>query len=137
MPQYFFWVMSVIAVIWHIPAVLSFVMTVTENEGYLSQYEPEYVAHLLEQPMWQTAIWAGTVFSGLIGGVLLLLRSALAAPMFLASMVLYVAHTVADASRGALAHYGAGGLSFSVVIFAVGVFFIWFANRYKREGVLR
>lgn len=85
-----FWIVAGLATLWNASGVFDFIMTNTRNEAYLAAFTPEQMAYFTSFPMWFTIVWAIAVFAAFIGSVLLLLRMALAVPVFLASVACYV-----------------------------------------------
>jgi hypothetical protein len=59
-------------------------------------------------PLWMTGAFAVGVFGGLGGSALLLLRRALAVPVFVVSLLAYIALYFGDITEGVFAAMGAG-----------------------------
>jgi hypothetical protein len=88
--------------------------------------------------MWVVASWALSVWGGMLGALLLLLRKRWAVPVFgvsLAAMVLTSFHNFV-LSNGLEVMGGAGGLAFSAVIFVVAVALLFYARHLARGRVL-
>lgn len=90
-------------------------------------------------PGWAKATYAGAVAAGLAGAIALLLRRALARPLFLASLVLVVvqfAYTFLGTDLLALKG-AAATVPFPLFIIAMAVFQLWYAGRAQVRGWLR
>ena len=78
-----FWPIAVLALLWNTLGVVN----------YLGQMDPQVVAGMpashqvliLERPVWATAAFAVAVFAGTAGCLLLLLKRAMALPVFVVS----------------------------------------------------
>ena len=81
------WVAGVLSLLWNAFGAYDYLMSVTRNEAYLSQFPPAMIALLDSFPAWATAAWATGVWASLAGSVLLLLRSRFAATAFAVSFV--------------------------------------------------
>jgi hypothetical protein len=97
---------------------------------------PEEQRLLIESvPPWATAAFAVAVFGGTLGCVLLLLRKAIATPVFVVSMVgvivqLYHAFAVANAMEV----HGPAGLVLPALVVAIGVLLIWYSQNSAKNG---
>ncbi len=80
-----FWVIGVVALIWHILGLMNFVMQM--NTETITGRPESYRAVIENRPAWATAAFAIAVFGGAIGSVLLLLRKSAATYLFVASLV--------------------------------------------------
>lgn len=133
------WLVGVLALLWNSVGAFDYVMTQTRNASYLSQFSPEQLAYFHGFPKWVVASWALSVWGGVLGSVLLLLRKRWAVPVFgvsLATMVptFFYNYVLTD---GLAIMGGVGGLVFSVVIFVIGVALLIYARTLARNGVLR
>jgi hypothetical protein len=132
------WVVGVIATLWSAMGAYDYVMTETKNEAYTSAFPPELMAWVYDLPAWVVACWAIAVWGGVLGGILLLARKRLAAPVFLASLLGMVATTVHTyvLSNGMEVMGDAFSLVFNAVIFVSTVGFYLYARAMAARGVL-
>lgn len=112
---------------WNLFGLVQFAMSVTATESSLiaAGLTPEQAAIMTGYPAWMTvAFFLGTT-GGLIGSLLLALRSALARPVLAASLAAYVALWIGDAIHGVFAAMGAPQVIIltTVVAIAAGLFF--------------
>ena len=81
------WLVGVLALAWNGIGAFDYMMTETRNPGYMSDFTPEQLAYFYAFPKWVVATWATSVWGGVLGAVLLLLRKRLAVPVFAVSLV--------------------------------------------------
>ncbi len=127
------------AVLWTGLGCLDYTMTQIQGDAWLARMEPteSQMAWFHGMPAWTDAAWAISVWAGLLGGVLLLLRLRWATPVFAASFLgwlLGAVYTVALSSG-----IEAMGPYWPIVIVkgALCLFFVWYARVMTRNGVLR
>jgi hypothetical protein len=99
---------SVGGIAWNVFGAFQFAGSVTATKESLiaSGLTTEQAAVMNGYPSWMTLAFAIGVFAGLMGSVLLLLRSAAAKPVLGASLVAYVALWIGDALHGVFAAMG-------------------------------
>ena len=131
------WAVGVLALLWNGFGGYDYVMTQTNNAAYLAQFTPEQRAYFDSFPMWMEAIWAIGVWGGVLGSVLLLMRSKWAFHAFLASLVAFAVSVVYGQTSGGAAVMGTTGMIFSAVIFLLGLGFVMYSRMMSRKGVLR
>jgi hypothetical protein len=99
--------------------------TLTNDEAYLAEFPPEMIAWMQGFPLWRKVVWGLGIGLGLLGGVLLVLRSRLAGPVMLAAVLLmaaaFVIHDLAMANG--LEMYGREGVIGSVALIVVASLF--------------
>ncbi len=83
-PRY--WLIVALALVWNGLGCLDFGLTLVRDPGYLAYFPPDYVAYLDTLPMWLTPVWALGVGAGLLGSLLLALRSRWAVLAFALSL---------------------------------------------------
>jgi len=132
------WLVGVLALLWNAVGAFDYVMTETHNVSYMSKFTPEQVAYFHGYPMWVVATWALSVWGGVLGSALLLLRKRLAVPVFgvsLATLLLTFLYNFVF-TNGYQIMGGAGGLIFCAVIFVIAVALLLYARRLARAGTL-
>ena len=133
------WVVGLVTLVWHGGGAFDYLMVQTGNEAYLSQYTEPQRACVEAVPTWFHAAWAFGVWGSILGSLLILLRSRLAAGAFAASLIGMVAssiYAIFVATPSALEMNGTGGLIFSAVILLVILVLIFYARAMTRRGVL-
>jgi len=133
------WLVGILGLLWSLMGVVSFISTQMNVEAMMSGFPPQQRAYFLSFPLWTDACWAISVFAGLTGCLLLLLKSRRAYPVLLASLIGAIAY-----SLGGLFLLGGmdvmretGGLGLSFVPIVVGAILALYARAMSRKGVLR
>jgi hypothetical protein len=133
-----FWPVAVISPPWNAFGAYDYVMTNLRDADYLKQFPPEMMDYIDEMPFWAMACWAIGVWGAVLGSVLLLARSRFAVHAFVASLLGLVASTAYQASLDIPTPMLSGPmLAMTVVIWIAAVFFVWYAMRMRKAGVLR
>ena len=86
-PTVSYWIIAVIALIWYIMGVMSYLRQVYMTDDMMASMTPEQQELLANTPAWSTGLFAVAVFAGLLGSFLLLMRKKLATPVFLISLI--------------------------------------------------
>ena len=82
-----FWVISVLALLWFLMDISAFVMRVTLTDAGIAAM-PANQQHLYRNmPLWVNVVFAGEVFGGALGSVFMLLRKKWALPLFVVSLL--------------------------------------------------
>ena len=86
-PPAWFWVISIMALLWFLMDMSAFLMRVLMTADAIKAV-PENQQHLYrDMPSWVNIVFAGEVFSGLLGCVGLLLKKKWALPLFAVSIL--------------------------------------------------
>lgn len=134
------WIVGILSLLWNGFGGYDYLMTMTNNAAYLSQFTPEQLAYFESFPGWVTAAWAFGVWGAVAGSILLLLRSRLAVIAFEVSIAGLAASTIYqyvldDTDISAIMP---ASMQYMVVaIWAIAIFLLWYALRQRRDGVLR
>ena len=128
-----------LATVWNAFGAFDYMMTQTRNEAYLANFTDPQRVYFESFPIWMEAAWAFGVWGGLLGALLLLMRSRYAATAFAVSLAGLAASTVyqyvlntppEDMMTGAM-------MGMNVAIWAIAIGLLWYAMRMRRSGVLR
>ena len=131
------WVVGAVALLWNGYGGYDYVMTQTNNAAYLAQFTAEQRAYFDSYPMWMEADWAIGVWGGVLGAVLLLLRSKWAFHAILASLIAFAVSVVYGQMSEGAALMGTTGVIFSAAIFLLGLAFVMYSRMMTRKRVLR
>lgn len=132
------WVVGVVTLLWNAMGGMDFTMTMTKNEEYMSAFTEEQLEYFYGFPSWLIFFWAVAVWASVLGSVLLLFRSKLAVPVFLASFIAMVVTTIYNfGMTNGLEIMGTGGAIFSAVIFVIALLLVLYSRAMARKGVLR
>jgi hypothetical protein len=126
------------SLLWNSVGALDFVMTQTKNEAYMSNCTPEQRIFYYGFPIWVVVAWGIAVWGGVLGSLALLLRKRQAFQLFLASSICMVLTYFQNyvLAHGFKVMGGAAALTFTTVIFVIGVLLLFYSRAMRRRGVL-
>ena len=138
------WIVGILSFLWGCMGAYDYLMTRMHNLAYLATSMPGVdpvvgLAWIENMPLYGQIGWGLGVWGGLLGAVLLLLRSRYAVWAYAASMVgivLCIGYQLALAP----ALPGAEGAMYKVfpsLIIVLGIFMLWYSWRMDQKGVLR
>ncbi|MGG5486036.1 hypothetical protein [Gaetbulibacter sp. NE] len=134
-PPIWFWIISVIALIWNLMGVMAYLGQAYMSDADLSALPEAEQALYTNVPAWATAAFAIGVFGGALGCLLLLLRKKWAKSLFIISLIGVLIQTsynlfVSDA----LDVYGTKGLIMPIIILIIALYLIMFSNKSIAKG---
>ncbi len=92
-PPVWFWVISVVALLWYLMDTSAFFMRLFMTDDAIKAM-PENQQHLFQNiPLWVNIVFACEVFGGTLGCIALLLRKKWALPLFVISILGVLAQT--------------------------------------------
>ncbi|MEN9631434.1 MAG: hypothetical protein RJA10_4662 [Pseudomonadota bacterium] len=132
------WAVGVFALLFNAIGVFDYVMNQVQGPAYLAStgMTPDQVAHYQAMPGWMLVVWAVGVFGAFGASVLLLMRRALAGPVFwvsLAAFLVSLFYSYVLKNAGAL--MGSQMAVVSVVIAVLLVLFALYARAMAARGV--
>jgi len=135
-PKSFYWTAGV-ALVWNLMGMSAYVAQVTMAPEAMNAL-PEAERMLYENvPSWATSAFAIAVTAGTLGCVLLLMRKALAMPVFIASLLGVLAQNYNSfVLMDALSVLGPVAAIFSGAVAVIGAYLIWFTGDSKKNGWL-
>ena len=137
-PGWPFWAVALVSLPWNGFGAFDFTMTMIRDPGYLAQFPPEMMPVIDAFPAWVIVAWACGVWGALAGSLLLLARSRFAVPVYAQSLAGQAASTAYQASIAMPASLTTPAMrAMTGAIWAAALFFLWFAWRQRRAGVLR
>ena len=86
-PPVWFWIISILALIWNSMGVNQYLQQAYNTEAFKSMVSTEELEMISQLPTWYTAVFAIAVFAGALGCILLLLRKKLAYFVLLLSLI--------------------------------------------------
>lgn len=86
-PPVWFWVVSVIALLWNAMGVNAYLQQAYKSESFRANFNEQQLAIIDATPAWATAAFAIAVFAAALGCIALLLRKKWAKPLFLISFI--------------------------------------------------
>lgn len=131
-----FWVIGALALLWNLGGMSSVVTTLFFPEQALANATPEQIEYFENLPLWREVTWAIAVSTSLLASVLLLLKRALAVPLFMIAPASVTVDIIHDLTTGRHQLYDAGGIGFTVFLVSFALFLVWYSQRQKTAGVL-
>jgi hypothetical protein len=133
------WIVGILALLWNGFGCFDYLMTMTKNAAYISNFPAEQMAYFESLPNWLTAFWAVGVWGGLAGALLLLMRSRYAVLAFALSAigaVVTFAYQAFATEMPASMKEGSMAL-IPLLIVALALFFAWYSWSLEKKRVLR
>lgn len=133
------WLVGVISLLWNSVGAFDYLMTMTRNASYMGSFTPEQLDYFYGFPAWVVACWAASVWGGVLGSLLLLLRRRWAVGAFTISVMTMLPTWIYNyaLTDGMKIMGGVGALLFSALILLVALALWWYARRLASAGVLR
>ncbi len=133
------WIVGLLALLWNAFGCYDYLMTETANEAYLANFPADMVAYANSLPAWTTGFWALGVWGGLIGAVLLLMRSRYSVWTFALSLIGAVVGLGYQMFLTVMPESMSGGMMGLMpwLIIAVAAFQLWYSWSEEKKGVLR
>ena len=137
-PPTLFWVIAVILLLWNFTGLMFYYGQVTMTPEMLAEnFSAAERAFIEQTPVWATAAYATAVNAGVLGALLMLLRKALALPLFIVSFVsVLIQDFDAFIRSDAIGVWGTGALTLPAVVIVICVFEIWYTRTARAKGWL-
>lgn len=134
------WIIGVLSLLWNGFGGFDYLMTMTRNEAYLSQFTDAQLAYFEGFPAWMTACWALGVWGAVAGSLLLLFRNRYAVHAFalsLAGLALSTLYQYVLDDTDLAAIMPEGQQYMVLAIWIVAILLLWYARRQRKNEVLR
>lgn len=136
-PPTWFWVVSVIALLWNLMGVSSYLMQAYTSVEQLEAMTQAERALFEGQPAWVTAAFAIAVFGGTLAAIALLLRKKWARPVFIVSLLAAIAQFIHWLfMTNSVEVYGPQAYVMPVLVVIFGIYEIFFAKQGIQKGWL-
>lgn len=136
-PTTAFWIITVLALLWNIIGVVSYLMQVTMTPEDIAALPESQRAMYTDVPTWATSAFALATWGGLLANVLLLVRKKLAGPLFVASFfAILVSMYHSFFMTNMLEVSGASGAILPIFIIVIGAFLIFYTRSAAAKGWL-
>lgn len=136
-PPLWFWAVSAAMLLWNGLGAMAYVADATITVDALNALPEAERALRVSRPAWATAAFAVAVFGGVVGCLLLLVRSVWALPTLVLSLLgaaVQVTHAFLIAN--AYEVYGPSGLVLPALVLTFALFLVWLARRARARGWL-
>lgn len=128
-PPIWFWIVSVIAILWNAMGVDQYIGQAYKTERWRSAITDEQFETISSMPSWLTAAFAIAVFSGVLGSLGLLLRKKWASPLLILSLLAVMVQMGYILTQG---HTENMGMTISIIVFAI--LLVWFSKKSQTKG---
>ncbi|WP_370089662.1 hypothetical protein [Ekhidna sp.] len=137
-PPVWFWVVSVIALLWNLAGVGAYLSQAYAPDDVIAQMEQAVQDLINQTPAWATAAFAIAVWGGALGSLLLLLRKKLAHTVLIISLAgILVQMFYNFFMSNSMEVYGPGGAIMPIMVLLIGIGLVFFAKKGKTEGWLK
>ncbi|WP_345167614.1 hypothetical protein [Algibacter aquimarinus] len=130
-PPIWFWIVSVIALVWNGMGVNAYLQQAYNTESYRAMYTAEQLEIESNLPAFVTAAFAIAVFAGALAAIGLLLRKSWSVKLWVLSLIAVIVQ------MGYLLINGfASSTGMTIMIIAFAFIFVWFARKSEANGWL-
>ncbi|MEM7611857.1 MAG: hypothetical protein AAF270_09275 [Pseudomonadota bacterium] len=130
-----FYVFGVLALLWNLIGVAAYLADTMATAQTLASMPQAHQDFLAARPSWVIGVFAIAVFGGTLGCIMLLMRNALAVPLFAASLIAAVLQNIYSfALADGLAVFGTAGLALPAMIIIVASALLAYAQVNKKRG---
>lgn len=137
-PPVWFWVVSVIALLWNLMGVFNYLNQAFNQVAILESLDQAQREAFEGIPAWATAAFALAVFTGLIGSIGLLLRKKWARPLFIVSLITAVAQFIHWLFiSNAVEAFGPSTYTMPIIVVIIGLYLIFFSKQGIQKGWLK
>lgn len=136
-PPVWFWVVSVIALVWNLMGVSAYLQQTMASGDLLSQMDKAISDLINQRPAWATAAFAIAVWGGALGSLLLLLKKKAAHIVLLLSLAGIIVQMIYNYFMAkSISDYGPGDHVMSIMILGFGIYLVFFAKKGIQKGWL-
>ena len=136
-PPVWFWIMSVIALLWNLMGVFNYLNQAFNQIAILESLDQAQREAFEGIPAWATAAFAIAVFAGLAGSIGLLLRKKWARPLFVISLIAAVAQFIHWLFiSNAVEAFGPSIYTMPIIVVIIGLYLIFFSKQGIQKGWL-
>jgi hypothetical protein len=131
------WIVGVLALLWNGMGAFDYLATQLELDFYMSQFTQEQLEYFYSFPKLMTACWAFAIWGAVAGTIGLLLRKKWAVWAFVVACAGMVFTTIYNYGMTNGAEImGSTGVIFSIVIWIIALFLLWYSWSQAKKGVL-
>ena len=131
-----FWIIGGVFLIWNFLGLMIYYDQVTMSPEVLADtFNAAQQAFLKDMPLWATSAYAIAVTAGVIASLLLLVRNALALPIFIVSFAGVIVQDLNSfVLSDGLAVWGSSALYLPTLVVVLCVVEIWYSRSAKAKG---
>lgn len=133
-----FWIIGGVFLLWNFLGLMIYYDQVTMSPEILADnFSAAQQAFLENMPIWATSAYAIAVTTGVVASLLLLVRNAVAAPIYVVSFVAVLAQNLNSfVLSDGLAVWGSSALYLPTIVIVVCLVQIWYSRSAKAKGWL-
>ncbi|WP_299554628.1 hypothetical protein [Seonamhaeicola sp.] len=131
-PPIWFWIVSVIALIWNGLGVEAYLQQAYDTEKYRNMYSEEQLEIAANMPAWVTGLFAIAVFGGALAAIGLLVRKKWATKLWLLSLIAVIIQMAYILINGY-----ASSVGMTIMIIVLAIVFYWFSKMSGSKGWLK
>ncbi len=136
-PPTWFWVVSIIALLWNLMGVFNYLNQAFNQQAILETLDQAQREAFEGIPAWATAAFALAVFSGTLACIGLLMRKKWARPLFILSLLAAVVQFIHWLFiSNALEAFGPSTYAMPVIVIIIGIYLILFSKKGIEKGWL-
>lgn len=137
-PSTTFWIIGVVALAWNLIGLMFYYFEVTAAPESLQSLTEAQQAFMTGKPVWATSAFAIAVTAGVFASVLLLLRKALAAPMFILSLAgILVQNLHAFGLANGFEVWGSTGLILPAIVVIIAIALLVYSRSAQQKNWIR
>jgi hypothetical protein len=131
------WIVGVLALLWNLMGAFDYLAAKLQLDFYMSKFTEQQLEYFYGFPKLITAFWAFAVWGAVVGSIGLLLRKKWAVWAFAVACTGMVFTTIYNygMTNGAKI-MGSTGVIFSVVIWVIALFLLYYSWSQAKKGVL-
>jgi len=128
-PSTSFWVISILALVWNLTGIMSFIMNVSMSSEALAALTDAQRELYESTPVWLKFVFGVAVFSGVLGCILLLMRKASAIRVFVVSLIAILIQMLYSLfMTNSFEVYGPSSIVMPIVVIGIGIFLVWYSR---------
>lgn len=132
-----FWIVGVVALIWNLIGIMTYLMSVMITPETLTAMTEAERTLYTDIPAWVTAAYAIAVFGGTAGCIALLMRKALAVPIFMVALIAVLAQMGHALFLTAMLEVrGNAAAVLPLLIIIIAIYLVLYSRAAKRKGLL-
>lgn len=136
-PPIWFWIVSVVALIWNLVGVTAYLSDAFMSVEDLGKMTQEYRLLYESRPAWATGAYAIAVWGGTLGCIALLMRKKWAKIVLWISLIGILAQNVYQFFlSNTFEVVGSEAMFLPIMVIVIGVLLVWFAKSSERKGYI-
>jgi len=138
-PNIWFWIISVVALIWNAMGVMRYLMQAYDTESFRAQFNTDQLALIDSTPTWGTGVFAVAVFGGLLGCLFLLLRKKFAVILLGLSLLAVLVQMIYGwLATDTIEVFGkVDGIIMPLIVIIVAIFLYFYSKGAAQKGWLK